>query len=160
MKRFNTLPLLLLFASSTLLAQSDVPFFKAHYNPNADPAADLQRAVAIARQSKRNILLDIGGEWCIWCHRLDSLFEQNPDLSEFLLKNYVPMKVNVGPKNENKEFLSQFPKIEGYPHLFVLDSNGKLIHSQDTGDLEEGKHHSPAKVMEFLKQWVPTKTVM
>lgn len=158
MKRFASIPILLLTLASVLSAQKQVPFFSKNYDPKADPVADLKLAVAEAGTSRRNILLDVGGEWCIWCHRLDSLFEQNPDLSEYLLKNYVPLKINVGPENENKEFLSRFPKIEGYPHLFVLDSKGGLLHSQDTGALEEGKHHSPDKVMTFLKAWSPKKS--
>ena len=50
--------------------------------------------------------------------------------------------------------LSKFPKINGYPHLFVLDKTGKLIHSQDTGLLETGPDHDPAKVIPFLRKWV------
>ena len=47
------------------------------------------------------------------------------------------MKVNFSPENENKELLSKYPQIPGYPHIFVLDSGGNLLHSQFTGDLEE-----------------------
>lgn len=158
MKRFAFVPILLLVLASTLSAQEQVPFFNKKYDSKADPVADLKQAVAEAQKSHKNILLDVGGEWCSWCHKLDSLFRNNADLTEYLLKNFVPLKINMSPQNENKSFLSGFPEIEGYPHLFVLDQNGKLMHSQETGALEEGKHHSPEKVMAFLKRWTPPRS--
>ena len=63
------------------------------------------------------------------------------------------MKVNYSKENKNEEVLSQYPRIAGYPHLFVLDSDGKLLHSQDTGELESGDHHDRDKVFNFLKEW-------
>lgn len=132
-------------------------FYDVKYDTASDPSEDLQAAVSVAQKAGKNILLDIGGEWCIWCHRLDSLFRDNKDLAEYLKANYVPLKVNFSKANKNEKFLSQFPEIPGYPHLFVLDSNGKLIHSQDTRQLEEGKKHSREKVFVFLRTWAPKK---
>ena len=55
------------------------------------------------------------------------------------------------------EFLAQYPEIKGYPHLFVLDNDGKLLHSQFTGELEKGKGYDRKKFFEFLKAWAPAK---
>ena len=62
------------------------------------------------------------------------------------------MKVNFSPQNRNEAVLSQWPKIKGYPHLFVLDAEGRLVHSQDTGELEAGKDYDEAKVIAFLEK--------
>jgi hypothetical protein len=43
------------------------------------------------------------------------------------------------------------------PLIVVLDADGKQLTTQDTGKLEEGDHHSPEKVMAFLKEWSPKK---
>ncbi len=72
-------------------------------------------------------------------------------------QNYVVLKINYSKENKNAAFLAQFPKIAGYPHLFVLNTKGKLLHSQNTGDLESGKQHDREKVFAFLKQWAPEK---
>ncbi|MGC4051809.1 MAG: thioredoxin family protein [Paludibaculum sp.] len=127
------------------------------YDPKANPAADLKRAVEQARKEKKNILLDVGGEWCSWCHRLDQLFANNPELTESREKNYVFLKVNFSPDNENKEFLALYPKIEGYPHLIVLDRDGKLLLSQETDVLEEGKGYNVQRVKAFLAEWAPKR---
>ncbi|MFI5251479.1 MAG: thioredoxin family protein [Bacteroidota bacterium] len=123
------------------------------FDPKSDPAKDLKKAIAEATKTNRRILFDVGGEWCIWCHRLDTLFMQHADVAAYMHKNFVVVKINVSKENENKEFLSTYPEIKGYPHLFVLDKNGKFLYSKDTGELESGKHHDPDKVMAFLKEW-------
>jgi len=125
------------------------------FDPKRDAAQDIREAIIEAKSSGRRILLDVGGEWCIWCRRLDTLFMQNQDLADFMHKNYVVVKINFSKDNENEKVLSRYPKIKGYPHIFVLGSNGKLLHSQDTGLLESGKHHDPGKVRDFLAKWAP-----
>lgn len=123
------------------------------FDPARDPEADLKTAMVEAKRTGKRILLDVGGEWCIWCHRLDTLFMKNPDLADQLHQGFVVVKVNYSKENKNERFLSAFPKIPGYPHLFVLDENGMLLHSQDTGDLESGKGHDPVKVAAFMDSW-------
>jgi thioredoxin-related protein len=128
------------------------------FDPKRDAAKDIRDAKAQAKKSNKRILLDVGGEWCIWCHRLDSLFLQNKDLANYLNEHYVVVKINVSKENKNQRLLSKYPKVAGYPHLFVLDKNGKLMHSQDTGELEYPKNypikgHDKKKVFHFLKTW-------
>ena len=125
------------------------------FDPARDAAKDIRDALAEAARTNRRVLLDVGGEWCIWCKRLDSLMVRDSTLSAYLAAKYVAIKVNYSRENKNEEVLSRYPKIKGYPHLFVLDAEGTLLHSQDTGTLEKGKGHDPEKVMEFLKRWAP-----
>jgi len=134
-------------------ADSTSAFYNTQYDPAADPSLQLAGAKIKAAETDRRILLDIGGEWCIWCHRMDDLFRANKDLADLLTKHYVIVKINVSKGNENTAFMAQFPKVAGYPHLFVLDANGELVHSQETGQLEEGKGHSREKMAEFLRKW-------
>jgi thioredoxin-related protein len=123
------------------------------FDPQRNASGDLALAIEEAERSNRNILLDVGGEWCIWCHKLDKFFDENPDIKEYLHKNFVVLKINYSPENKNEEFLAKYPKIPGYPHFFVLDKNGNFLHSQGTGELEEGDHHDRKKIFEFLKFW-------
>ncbi|MGJ5820390.1 thioredoxin family protein [Paludibaculum fermentans] len=127
------------------------------YDPKANPATDLKRAMERARQENKHVLLDVGGEWCSWCHRLDRFFAANAELLAFRESRFVFLKVNFSPENENKEFLAQYPKIEGYPHLIVLDCNGKLLRSQETDVLEEGKGYNLQRFNDFLKSWAPKR---
>jgi thiol:disulfide interchange protein len=125
------------------------------YDPKRDASKDIREAVAEAGRSGRRVLVEVGGKWCGWCRRLDKVFADNPDLTALRDKNYVLLKVNFSPENENKTALSKYPKIDGYPHIFVLDSNGGLLHCQNTGELEEGKGYNLAKIKAFLEKWAP-----
>jgi thioredoxin-related protein len=95
----------------------------------------------------------VGGDWCVWCLRLDKFFEDNPDLAGELQRQFVVVKINFSKENKNDKVLSAYPRIPGYPHIFVLDAGGRLLHSQDTGELEEGKGYSKEKVRDFLGKW-------
>lgn len=123
------------------------------FDPNRDAFKDLQDAVKEATKTNKRIILDVGGDWCTWCFKLDHLYEENPDLNDYLLAHYIVVKINYSKESKNDKFLAQYPKIPGYPHLFVLESDGKLLHSQDTAKLESGKAHDKDKVFTFLRKW-------
>jgi len=127
------------------------------FDPKRDPAKDLEAAKVQAQKDNKRILLDVGGEWCGWCKLLDQYFIDKKEIGAYLKENYVVVKVNFSQENENKAFLGAFPKISGYPHFFVLEKDGKFLHSQDTALLEEGQGYSDSKMMAFLKKWAPRK---
>jgi thiol:disulfide interchange protein len=134
---------------------SSQPTQREKFDPARDPAKDLAAAMERASKSGQRILLDVGGEWCSWCHKLDAFFQANNDVAAFLHQHFIVVKVNFSKENPNEKFLSQFPAIKGYPHLFVLGPDGKLLHSQNTGELESGDHHDHDKVFAFLEKWAP-----
>jgi thiol:disulfide interchange protein len=145
------IPILLIYFCSCKACNSYQSVTK--FDPARDAAQDIAAAVNEARRSGRHVILDVGGDWCIWCRRLDQFFEQNRDISEYMQANYVVVKINWSEENKNEAVLSAYPQITGYPHLFVLDAQGRLLHSQDTGLLESVDHHDRDKVMAFLQKW-------
>ena len=56
----------------SIYAQTDKKEDRAKFDPVADPFKDIQIAVNEAQKINKRILLDVGGEWCIWCHRIDA----------------------------------------------------------------------------------------
>ena len=126
------------------------------FDPSRNAAKDIKNAIAEAKKTNKRIYVDVGGEWCIWCHRIDEFYETHKDLYSYLKKHYVFVKINYSKENKNEKVLSKYPKIEGYPHVFILDKNGKLLKSKDTGELEKGKGYSYNKFKIFLKKWSNT----
>ena len=158
MKSLLAVVLIVFFSTGFLFSQSKKESDKTavkidKFDPSRNAAKDIENAIKEATKTHKRIILDVGGEWCIWCHRLDTLFIKNPDLYKYMNEHFVYLKVNMSPENRNKEVLSKYPPIPGYPHWFVLDSDGKLLKSESSGEFEEGKGHSPKKVMAFLKGW-------
>src|SRR5438552_18384442 len=99
------------------------------YDPRRDADKDIKDAITEAHRTGKRVLLEVGGEWCSWCHILDRYFEANPDLTELRDRYYVTTKINFSPENLNEKILSRYGQIPGYPHIFVLDSTGKLLQS-------------------------------
>jgi thioredoxin-related protein len=147
----------IVLAQETKEAPKAAAVQREKFDPAKDPEKDLRDAISIATKADKRIILDVGGEWCSWCHKLDKFFWDNKDVSGFMQDNFVVVKVNYSKENKNEKFLSQYPKVSGYPHLFVLEGDGKFLHSQDTGALESGDHHDRDKVFDFLKKWAPKK---
>lgn len=127
------------------------------YDPKRDGAKDIEDAIKEAQRANKRILLEVGGEWCSWCHTLDKFFEAHPDLLSLRDKNFVTVKINFSEENENKEILSGYDPIPGYPHILVLERNGKFLLSQNTGVLESGKSYDLERLAAFLTKWAPTR---
>jgi thiol:disulfide interchange protein len=143
-------------ALSPLLAAEPAPPPEVQrFDASRDPEADLAAARAAAAASGKRILLEVGGNWCPWTRRLDGLLETDQQIAATLAKGFVHLRVHRSREKPNDAFLARFPKVAGVPHLFVLDATGKLLHSQDTGQLEAGDHHDPAKIRAFLASWSP-----
>ena len=147
-----------LLAASLLLvslaaAASDLP---TKFDPSRDALKDVATAVAQAKSDGKRVLVDVGGEWCSWCHVLDKFMDSDDAVRSARDAAFVLVKVNWSPENKNANLLSKWPKIKGYPHFFVLDATGKLIWSQDTGELEAGESYDRTKFLVFLSKLAPT----
>lgn len=127
------------------------------YNPAADAKAEIQAAVKKAAKEHKNVLLQIGGNWCIWCIRFNNLVTTDPDLNKTMNDNFVVLHVNWSPENKNEAVLASlgFPQRFGFPVFVVLDEKGNRLNTENSSYLEEGKGHSKAKVMGFFKDWSP-----
>ena len=129
----------------------------ATFDPNRDAEADVAAAVAQAKAQGKRVLVDVGGEWCTWCHIMDRFLAADADARGLLERGFVMVKVNYSRENANASLLSRYPRVAGYPHLFVLGADGALLHSQDTGALESGKGYDRAKFVAFLHAWSPPR---
>jgi thioredoxin-related protein len=148
-----------LFLFTGILFSQSNPDYKpvTKFDPSRNPADDVAEAVEEAERTDKRIILDVGGDWCIWCHRLDDFINKNDEINSLLHKNFIVVKINFSKENKNEDFLSQYPQITGYPHLYVLDKDGEFLHSQNTGELEEDKGYSKEKMISFLKKWASKK---
>lgn len=132
---------------------SKQPNFSKAYDPQRNPFDDGRAALKLAKQSNRRVLIEIGGDWCMYCHVLDRFIKANPDIEDQLYKTFVVLKVNYSDDNRNEEFLQNFGRIPGYPHLFITESTGKVIYSNDIRDMTDNGKLSKLKMLRFLNRW-------
>src|ERR1044071_3793853 len=88
----------------------------AKFDPSRDAARDVEAALEVARQTRRRVLVEVGGEWCSWCHIMDRFFAANPELKSLRDERFVWLKINYSKQNDNQAVLSRWPKVAGYPH--------------------------------------------
>ena len=140
-----------LMASSSLL--EDLPSYSTHYNVQQDAFEDGAAAIKLAKQTNRRVLIELGGDWCQWCHKMDVFFDQNPDIKQKLHETFVMLKINVSDENDNAEFLKTFPKPLGYPHMYISDYNGSVLWSQDTAEFIKDGRYNRMAFNHFFERW-------
>lgn len=132
------------------------------YDPKADGNESIAAALKRAKAENKRVLLDFGANWCPWCHQLHRVFTTNPDVRERLERDYVVVYIDVNMRHgvkRNADVNAKYgnPIKEGLPVLIVLDAEGKVLTTQETGILEQDDHHDPRKVAAFLDAWSPTR---
>ncbi len=128
------------------------------YNEKENAEAKIAELVKLAQAENKNIILQAGGNWCIWCLRFNQFVQTTPELKDLLDQNFLYYHLNYSPQNKNEKVFAKYdnPGAKfGYPVFIVLDKNGKMIHTQDSAVLEEGKGYSIEKVKAFFQEWAP-----
>jgi thioredoxin-related protein len=128
------------------------------YDPKADAQKDIDKLVAQAKKENKNVMIQAGGNWCIWCLRFNQFVQTTPELKQLVDKNYLYYHLNFSPDNKNEKVFAQYGNPGdkfGYPVFIILDKNGKMIHVQQSDVLEQDKGYSLEKVKEFFSQWTP-----
>ena len=125
------------------------------YNPLADAKKQMAGAVAKAKKEGKQVMLQIGGNWCVWCYRFDGFVKGDTALTRLMKKNYIVYHLNYSQENKNLDVLKGlgFPQRFGFPVFVVLDENGQRLHTQDSSLLEKAKSYDEAKVAAFLQAW-------
>ncbi|MDX2146162.1 MAG: thioredoxin family protein [Planctomycetota bacterium] len=126
------------------------------YDPASNASKDLEAALARAKADHSRVLIQWGGNWCIWCHRLHDLFKSDPAIRKLLRDEYQVVLIDIGRRDKNMDLAEKYHADldQGVPFLTVLASDGTLVQHQETGSLERGdgvKAHDPAKVLALLE---------
>jgi thioredoxin-related protein len=149
---------ILLIISSCLIYSQEV---KKLYDPTIDGMKQINEATAKAKVQGKHVLIQYGGNWCSWCIKFDAFCKADTTISKIVADNYIPVKLNYSPENVNDAaniFLGN-PTRFGFPVFIILDTNGKPIHIQDSGLLEEGPGYNKQKFVGFFRNWTTSALV-
>ena len=154
-----------LFVALLSLSAHAQTALKKVYNEEINPMTQIDDALAQAKSSGKFVVCQVGGNWCPWCLRFADFVTKDTTISQVIDQNFVYIHVNYNPrKSQDAEKTAQTqsmlkrldnPARFGFPVFVVLDSQGKVLHIQDSSFLEEGKSYNQAKVLRFLKNWTP-----
>lgn len=128
------------------------------YHPEDDAKKEIETAVKEAKKENKHVLIEIGGNWCIWCARFNDFVTNDKALDSLVNSNYIVYHLNYSKENKNTELLAKygFPQRFGFPVFLVLNGKGDLIHTQTSWYLEDGKKgYDKEKVTAFFNDWSP-----
>ena len=149
------------FADNDKAKQAEKP--KAPiYDEKADAEVLLRTALANAKKENRRVLIQWGGNWCPWCHRIHTAFKTDRDVAKLLLYEYDLVLIDIGRREKNMSLAMHYGADltkNGIPFLTVLDSDGKALVNQPGEPFEkknkEEKGYDTAKLADFLKKHQP-----
>ena len=160
MKKILLIVLLAVFA----LAASAQTAPKKVYDETINQMEQIDKAVKQAKTEGKFVICQVGGNWCPWCLRFAEFITNDSTINKLVNDNFVYIHVNYNPRQSDpaqKELAAKMmqrlgnPARFGYPVFVVLDENGKVIHTQDSSFLEEGKSYNKEKVIRFFECWTP-----
>jgi hypothetical protein len=126
------------------------------YDESANAQQEIARAVVAARGDGKRVLLIFGANWCSWCRRLEHTLQNHPAVNAALRDGFHVVHVNTGGRGSgaNAQVNDHYgnPMANGLPVIVVLDGTGRVLMTQETGALEEGDRHDPAKLIDFLRR--------
>lgn len=124
------------------------------YDPEADPAADYQQALAAAGATDKLVLLAFGSEWCADCRSLNQKMGLAP-LQDTLDDNFVVAHVDIGNWDRNMAFTEQFgdPVGKGIPSIVIIDGDGEVLYVSEAGEFASARSSELAD----LDQWFQLK---
>ncbi|MFM9910839.1 MAG: thioredoxin family protein [Chitinophagaceae bacterium] len=127
------------------------------YKPDEDASVALSNVIKEAKASGKHVMIQIGGNWCVWCARFYDFVNNDKQLDSSSKAGYVVYHLNYSKENMNKELLAKFgyPQRFGFPVFIILDGEGKRIHTQNSSYLEQDKSYSKEKILEFFESWNP-----
>jgi thiol:disulfide interchange protein len=127
------------------------------YHPEEDATAGIRSAVKAAAQIHKNVFVQIGGNWCIWCARFHQMSTTDPQLDSAFSANFIVYHLNYSKENMNLPLLAMlgYPQRFGFPVFVILNEKGTPVHIQNSEYLEQGKGYNKEKILSFLNDWSP-----
>ncbi len=87
--------------------------------------AEIQQALARARQRGTRVLLEFGADWCPDCNEVVQLCRQSP-CRELLKERYETVYVHVGRFDRHRDLLERY-RVERIATLVVLSGDGRRV---------------------------------
>lgn len=130
------------------------------YDEQRNPVAQLDSALAVAKTEGKNVICQVGGNWCPWCLKFAAFMSSDDEIKSFVDEHYVYIHVNYRRGMKNPDTMTVMkrlgnPERFGFPVMVVLDGAGNRMHTQDSSFLESGEGYDKKKVMRFFKCWIP-----
>ncbi len=149
---------LLLFIFCVSIALASTAQETKLYNPEENATAAIKKKLKQAKKENKFVLIQAGGNWCSWCIEFNRFSKADEKIDSVIKSAFVVYHLNYSKENMNLPVFKKYDYAQrfGFPVFIILKPNGKVLHIQDSGLLEDGKKSYDAKkVKNFLMLWSP-----
>ena len=125
------------------------------YNEAANADAQVAAAFVRAQKSKKRVLIDLGGNWCVDCIVLAN-FVRLPEMRRFMEAHYEEVLVDVGRFNRNLQIPARFgitERLKGVPALLIATPDGKLVNGENIFATADAHSMTPQALAAYLAKY-------
>ncbi|WP_184114182.1 thioredoxin family protein [Sphingomonas abaci] len=123
-------------------------------------AGSAKAAVAEARaralKSRKRLLIDLGGNWCLDCRLLAGVMEL-PRMRPFVAKHFEVVTVDVGRFDQNLDIPAHYgikDRLKGVPAVLIVDPRtDKLLNAGRETALADARSLTPQALADWLAGW-------
>lgn len=145
-------------------AKEDMVNLAKPYNEKEDAQAQINQLVQQAKKEGKNVFVQAGGNWCIWCLRFNDFVQNNPSLKQIVDENFIYYHLNYSKENKNEAVFDKYApngKEFGFPFFIVINQNGEVldvISSETVANDDEGDaYYDVTKTKEMFLKYAPKK---
>lgn len=136
-----------------LLTQAQIAPAAHPYDESADAHRAVDAAFAKAKASGKDVLIDLGGNWCPDCRILAGVLDSR-EVAPWADSHFVQVRVDVGRENKNLDIARRFGvRISAVPTILVVAPDGKLKNPEAAAALGNARAMSPQQMVDLLAIW-------
>lgn len=112
-----------------------------------------EKTLAKARKTGKNVLVEFGGDWCVWSRRMEKVLASE-SIERLLRRDFHYVRCFLGDDGEcpfPEEI--ELPEFDSVPYFVLMDGEGQLVASSATEDFELLWFYRKKKLLLLLREW-------
>ena len=114
----------------------------------------LENALNEAALSNKKVLLEFGGDWCIWSHRMEKAFNCT-QIKPLVDREFVLLRCHIGDDG-SCEFpfdIVDIPEFSSVPFFVLLDGATNVVAYSGSEEFEFLWFYKKGKIAKMLREW-------
>jgi len=125
------------------------------YDEHANAEAAVAAAFEHAKKSRKRVLIDLGGNWCVDCVVLAN-FLKLAEMQRFMTAHFEMVAVDVGRFDRNQQIPARFGitgRLKGVPTLLIVTPDGKLVNGNDVFATADASSMTPQALADYMAKY-------
>jgi hypothetical protein len=133
---------------------------RPHFDPKFDARTDLETALKIARETKRRVLIEFGGQASADSRKLYEALTRKSEIAAVLRQSFVLLLVDTDYHDAGQIVLMKYVpdnKQDQLPLLTVMAPDETVLNTSDTTELKMGDSYAAERLKAYLAKWAAKK---